>query len=143
MTKNEVETSDQENSSSVATVATTSQVEPDSSKSEGATDNTDKPTRAATAENNDYTDEDDFVESEKEKKLEALHPVDFVTYGIGRFSSNAQAQLQFALLLLMIEKIKMVGKIWMYDPVLNELEKEVNILLRKQCVVESLCKHAK
>jgi len=52
--------------------------------------------------------------------------VDVVSYGIGKFGSSAVAQYQLALLLLLRTSIPKdaVGSVYMFDPMLSQLEKD-------------------
>jgi hypothetical protein len=53
--------------------------------------------------------------------------VDIVCYGIGSISSSKKSQYQFALVLLLRSLLQIPGQIYIYDPILNVVDKDVVI----------------
>ncbi|OUM61732.1 hypothetical protein PIROE2DRAFT_27112, partial [Piromyces sp. E2] len=50
---------------------------------------------------------------------------DIVSYGVGNFTKSRISQFQFALCILLKSNLKLNGKVYFYDPVFTEVEKEV------------------
>ncbi|CAG8448321.1 157_t:CDS:2 [Acaulospora morrowiae] len=71
-----------------------------------------------------------YQELEENIKIKILPPnrptlVDIVCYGIGSIEKSYRSQYQFALLLILKNLLKITSKIYVYDPVLTEVDIEV------------------
>ncbi|KAI9032641.1 SRR1-domain-containing protein [Phycomyces nitens] len=60
-----------------------------------------------------------------DEHLISTTPHDIICYGIGSMQKSKNAQYQFELALLIRQLLKIPGKMYIYDPVMTDLDKEV------------------
>ncbi|KAI7897804.1 SRR1-domain-containing protein [Cokeromyces recurvatus] len=72
-----------------------------------------------------------------DKYLIPINPYDIVCYGIGSMQKSKNAQYQFVLALLLRDILKIPGKIFIYDPVMTELDKELCQLHNLEIIKEN------
>ncbi|ORX50287.1 hypothetical protein BCR36DRAFT_326860 [Piromyces finnis] len=66
-----------------------------------------------------------LIQYYRSKEKPEYFNVDIVSYGIGNFMKSRISQFQFALCILLKANLKLNGKVYFYDPIFTEVEKEV------------------
>ncbi|KAI9485344.1 MAG: SRR1-domain-containing protein [Benjaminiella poitrasii] len=60
-----------------------------------------------------------------DEHLKSIEPHDIVCYGIGSMQKSKNAQYQFELALMLRDILKIPGEMFIFDPVMTELDKEL------------------
>ncbi|CEP18860.1 hypothetical protein [Parasitella parasitica] len=72
-----------------------------------------------------------------EDHLIKIKPQDIVCYGIGSMQKSKNAQYQFVLALLLWEMLKIPGTMYIFDPVMTKLDKELCQLHNIEIIIEN------